>query len=141
MHVLVEGGELVDEAVLFRRLIIGIAGQPFGQPVFYVLHILQAAPAVQQRQVPADAVDDGDGIIQIVAVVQKRPFAIEHAQDELLIKPGHMTHFPQQGIYDTQPGADNLLVVEGVKQLQRSGASELQTIDQILVADDFGHGG
>ena len=140
VHVFVEGGELVDEAVLLGRHIVAAARQPLADLVENVLHIFEAAFAPEDRQVPADAMLDIDGIVERVAIAEQRRLAIKQAQHELLGKPGHVPHLPQKWIYGAQARADNLLVVEGVEQLQRAGAGVGQGVDQILVADDFGHG-
>ena len=76
-------------------------------------------------QVPACLVSDRGRIIERIAALEQWLMAVFAAQDEVLVKPGDMTHFPEQRVDGGKLGSDKLLGRKAVKQLHRAlvGAS------------------
>ena len=48
--------------------------------------------------------------------------AMDAAQDKILVEPGDVADFPLQRIDDFELGADKLLAVEAVDELEGAGA-------------------
>ena len=122
VHVLVKCRELVEET--FARISQTLS-QAANQGLTDLVHI--GAYPVQRinGQVPACLVSDRGRIIERIAALEQWLMAVFAAQDEVLVKPGDMTHFPEQRVDGGKLGSDKLLGREAVKQLHRAlvGAS------------------
>ena len=133
MHVLVEGGELVDVAVVLVGHVVGKAREARLQ---HVVHVGKRDVQFHERQVPARVVVDGYGIVNAVAGWMDGIVAVEAAQDEPLREPSNMADFPPEGVDDGEPRPDELVLIQPRDQLERPDAG----IAHDLREGDGGHG-
>ena len=137
VHVLVEGGELVEVAVLLTR---HRAVQTFEQGPEDVLHVHQDLVQRRQGQVPAGVVGDADGIVDGVPAGEQGGTAVHAPENEEFVEPRHVPDLPHQRIDDLQLRADKLLVVQSPHQFQRPCACVAHDLGQVGRRHRLGHG-
>ena len=136
MHVFVKRRELVEITVaLAGKAVIKPADQRIQYRRHVVFHLFQRI----DRQVPPGIVGDGNRIVERIAAVEQRLMAVFLSQDEIFVKPGHMTDFPDRRVQNRQLGPDKLFIRKAFQQFQRPLAGTVQGGDKLFACYLCGH--
>ena len=138
VHVLVERGELVHEAVpLARRA----RTESFQAAVLDGFGVADRFLHAEKREVPARVLEDGRRVVQFVGLPQDRGVAVEVAQNEVLVEPRNVPDLPPQRIDDGHLGPHQLVVVEADGQCDAAPVSVFHDGGEMIGRNTLGHVG
>jgi hypothetical protein len=120
VHVLVKRGEANEVA---QALVVGRALQPLQHALEHGAKIVLRRAQRGQRQVPADVVGDGRGVVERVGALEDG--LVERAvrprpQAPALLEPAHMADLPQRRVDDGQLRPQEARTVEHARHLLRA---------------------
>src|SRR5262249_10971177 len=102
----------------------------------HFLHVSKRLRARKERQIPARIVRNLGRIVERVTVRQNRRTAIQMSQHPVLLKPGHMSNFPEYRINDLQTWANQLFVSQIYNQGKRTATRFVQRCEIIQTFRD-----